>query len=786
MSVRAALIISFIATCGIPLLIFWLWPHSAALEAKVKDAEQRHLVIAEGAGETLSVYHKSVVLAFDALVEPMQSGADISFSQELLSSLGFRHLCVVDRHTGDVLSFYTTQERELPRRLPPVVLAEVERILASGDKPMSHIFVDPKGVPQFLLARSIGDRIVVASVDSDTIRKVSNGISFDEHGHSAILDAGGRIIAHPNSDWVAQVKDLSTLDPIREVLDDEESGILIFHSPALDEDVIAGVAHVADANWTVLVPQPMSELQQQISFFRNSASVVFSIGLVLSAAVGIFASYLITRPLKEVAAAADRLVLGRTGTKLFPSRLPILREIRSLWVSFELMTHRMEAALGRMAALAEEDPLTGLLNRRTFQQHAQSRLDTAPSDTKQFALFLLDLDNLKSINDLYGHGAGDEAIVALSLALRRIFPGEAILCRSGGDEFLVLVAIEDSSKARHFAAEVQNALRSSPCKSIEASHLSCSIGATTFQPRDGALSSFIAEADQAMYVAKRRGGSIQIFDAVIKSETRRRAMLSTQLRTDVKLDRLEAAFQPIFDVRTNAVVSFEALARWRTGEADVIPPAEFIEIAKEQGFLVQLDRTVRRRAMCFARAMRDVGSEVPVSVNITAHDLARSDFVERILSETSTHGLEHDDIVLEVTEAVFDDRLGFAASSLSRLRDAGVRVDLDDFGKGFSSHGLLKSHSFKTVKIDLGFAGDIHASDEARAIISSLIELGDRLGLRVVLEGIETEADKSFALSQKISSVQGFYFARPMGHDDAVSFVRAQDRRSANEKRHVL
>lgn len=773
MTVRLALISSFIAACGIPLLIFWFWPYSAALDSKLEDANERHLVFATGASETLEAYHDSVMQTFNALVDPIQSQADISFSQDLLASLSFQHLCVIDPETGEILSYFSVKGKNFPKFIPDVLRDQIAEVLQEDVRPMSRVYRSPNGSPHFVVARDLGDRVVFASIATEAVERVAGGISFDSRGHAAVLDTTGHVIAHPIPGWVTESKDLSVLTPIAEALADRRQEVLVFFSPALQEDVVAGVAHAEGPGWTVLVPQPMSELRDQVAAVRRSALVVFSIGMALAAVFAVFAASVISHPLKQVACAANRVAGGDPSVRIEKNGIFNFREFNTLRISFNQMAERMENALNKMTCLAERDSLTGLLNKRSFLEYARKWIDREVGDKSTFALYMLDLNNLKAINDLYGHSAGDKTIVSLASALEAVFASPAICCRIGGDEFLVLAQIDDETLAKNRAGRVQNLLRTESYAALTCAKLSCSIGIKLFTADYGSLENYIAQADQAMYYAKQHGGGIQVYDRELHNQVCRQTQLSAQLKADVKNDRLNAMFQPIFDIRSGSLAGFETLARWHPSTAINVQPSEFIPIAQEHGFISELDSIIRRRAFKLVHNLRRLGHEQPVSVNVTAMDLAHPEFVSRLLFELAKAGLSKTDIILEVTEAIFDDRLGLAKDSLARLQSSGIALHLDDFGKGFSSHGLLRHHKFDAIKVDMHFVGDPHTSTEARAIVCSLIDLSDRIGASVVLEGIETQADKSFAIAQKIDRAQGFFFSPPLSFDHAIEMVES-------------
>jgi diguanylate cyclase (GGDEF)-like protein len=526
----------------------------------------------------------------------------------------------------------------------------------------------------------------------------------------------------------------------------------------------------------VLVPQPVSEVRASIMAGRESASLVFSAGLALSALVALTAAALITRPLRAVAKAADKMARGAEGIVVGPLPRGAPSELHALSTAFNKMARRIEGTLTRITMLAGQDPTTGLLNKRSFEETAQTWLRTAHSDTR-FSLLHVDMNNLKRINDVYGHAAGDEAIRGIARRLESVFPAPALVARVGGDEFLVLTVSDELTSLRRRLSPIIEG-QSLALSGGQTTSVSCSVGIAETQPGAADIDLLINQADEAMYHAKKRASGLQVYDQEMRSRTHRRLALSSQLRQDVAADRIEAVFQPIFCARSGDIVAFEALARWRAEGIGIVRPGEFLCVAHDAGILSDLDRRVRRQAFAFASDLRERGAGVPVAINVTAPDLARADFAERFHADLHAAGLEGRDVIVEVTETVFHDPCGLAIRTLGQLSDDGVAIQLDDFGKGFSSHGLLPLCSFQAVKIDLHFAGDPSSDPKAGAIVGSLARLGSELGLAVTLEGIETEQDRAFARAQGVERLQGYLYAYPLDRTRAMAAAQTPGRLS--------
>lgn len=781
MTLRRILALSILAACGLPLLVFWLWPHSRALEAELERVHERHLVLAQAAASTLDVYQTNVTATFSSVADGLIAGEYLGYAYDLLAAQSFSHFCVVDAKTGRVISALQVVDRKLPETLPPDLMTELKRHMAGDVAPLSEIWRSSKGVPQLLLVQDYGEVFVFASLSPAFIQQISEAVIFGERGHMAVIDARGRLIAHPNPEWANQAKDLTSIPEIEALFQSNEPQVVDFYALAISEDVTAGVATIADTGWRVLVPQPVSEVRSTVREGRISATLVLMLGLVLTALLALVISAIILSPLKRLTRAADAMANGTDGVVVGTFRFAPL-EMRILANSFNKMARRTEATLQRVSNIARQDAATGLLNKRSFYEAADQRLKEI-GDGVEGILLHVDLNNLKRINDTYGHAVGDAAITRIGGCLKHLFPTPSLIGRVGGDEFLVLTELDQTKEhlmtridplLRGEAVDVGNGLNAQ-------TKVVCSIGAASVADSLGDLALLMLHADEAMYYAKRSGCGFKLHDAAMKVKSKRRTELAARLRRDVATDKIDAAFQPIQCAQLGKIMSFETLARWSTKDFGPVQPCEFLEIAQDIGILSDLDGCVRRKAFAFIRDLRGQGLDLPAAVNVTADDLARADFLSRFLGDLTQAGLSGKDVIVEVTEAIFHDRYGLAMRSLAELASHGVKIHLDDFGKGFSAHGLLPMCSFEAVKVDMRFYGSPTEDPKSAAIIGSLASLGTQLGLTVTLEGIETEAEERFALQKGANRVQGYLYARPLPKDLAIEAARASQFVSAAE-----
>ena len=419
----------------------------------------------------------------------------------------------------------------------------------------------------------------------------------------------------------------------------------------------------------------------------------------------------------------------------------------------------------KVMEMASSDSLTGLANRGHFLIELGRLMARARRDGKAFAVCFIDLDRFKSINDSRGHEAGDELLKLMARRLRQALRESDLVARLGGDEFVVL--IEDDIGAANLTRVAQKLLDAiaEPVNLADCSfQVTCSLGIAQF-PRDGAdAATLMRHADAAMYLAKSRGkNNLQFYTDELADESARQFVLDTELRQALERNELLLHYQPKIDLTHMRMVGVEALVRWKHPQRGLVPPGEFITLAEERGLIVALGRWVMQAACKQLRAWRQAGlSTVPVAINLSARRFASDALVDDIVGALREHGLAPSDIEVELTESTLMAEPERAGEVLRRLDDMGVRVSIDDFGTGYSSLSYLKRVPAQTVKIDRSFIQGLPDDKDDRAIVQAVIAMAHSLGLSVVAEGVETQAQLAMLRDQGCDEVQGYLLARPM------------------------
>jgi diguanylate cyclase (GGDEF)-like protein/PAS domain S-box-containing protein len=433
-------------------------------------------------------------------------------------------------------------------------------------------------------------------------------------------------------------------------------------------------------------------------------------------------------------------------------------------------------AMDELAYQAVHDCLTGLPNRTLFLDRITQALARRERSGSSLAVLFLDLDNFKFINDSYGHHAGDEVLVTVSRLLQAtIRPGDTI-ARLGGDEFAVVCEdVQDVDAARALAERLGTVLRTAVDVRGHVVHIATSVGIAFAGPDDDVTADdLLRDADVALYRAKDRGRArTEVFDDELRGRALRRVELEEALREAMTANQLAVHYQPQVDVTTGRVTGFEALLRWHHPRLGEVSPSEFVPIAESTGLIRPIGRWVLDRAAAQLAAWRadHPGTTVTVAVNLSALQLAGDDLVDTVQEAISRHRLDPASLCLEITESVVMDDASASVETLRRLKSLGVRLAIDDFGTGYSSLAYLKRLPVDCLKIDRVFVAGLGRDPEDTVIVASVIDLGSRLGLEVVAEGVETESQLRELADLGCTRAQGFLWSAPQAALEAARHI---------------
>ncbi|WP_236715562.1 two-component system response regulator [Pseudomonas sp. BMS12] len=414
--------------------------------------------------------------------------------------------------------------------------------------------------------------------------------------------------------------------------------------------------------------------------------------------------------------------------------------------------------------LAYYDALTGLPNRALLQDRAEQALQKARRNGDKVALLLLDLDNFKSINDSVGHSVGDALLQEIAKRLAGSSRGIDTVCRPGGDEFLIL--LPDMQRMDAIGDYIERLLKSlaAPIELEKNRYdLTASVGVSVFPDDSDSPEALHRHADAAMYLAKREGRNrYHFFSQSIETSTRARHLLESHMRRALEQGVFEAFYQTKYDAQRQAICGMEALIRWRNGEGKLVSPADFIPLAEETGLIVPIGKYMLLQACADARRLHQCGHPISVSVNISAVQFREESFLDMVKSALHETQLPPAMLELEITEGVLAHDIGEAAKLLAELKRLGVSIAIDDFGTGYSSLTYLKRLPIDVLKIDQGFVRDMLTDSSDAAIIEAIVRMGQALGLALVAEGVEQQAQADKLQELGCQTLQGYLYCRPM------------------------
>jgi diguanylate cyclase (GGDEF)-like protein len=447
--------------------------------------------------------------------------------------------------------------------------------------------------------------------------------------------------------------------------------------------------------------------------------------------------------------------------------------VGAIVINYRDVTER-KLAEEQLQHLAYRDTLTDLPNRFLFQDRLEHAIDQARRRNYGLAVMYIDLDRFKVVNDTLGHAAGDRLLQVVSTRLCDVLRADDTISRLGGDEFAVILPeIGRPEDAGWVARKLLKSLRESVDVDGHEIHVTGSIGISIY-PTDGEdVTTLLKHADAALYRAKDLGrNTVQLFASSMNARYTERLELEMALHLAVDRHEFQLMYQPLIDTATRQVRGYEALVRWDRPGHGVVNPAEFIHLAEETRLIIPIGEWVLQTACAQLREWRRAGlPRFHMAVNLSAHQIGQPDFIHFVHDTIKANDLEPGDLELEITESAAMQNLEWTLSVLDQLKTLGVRIAVDDFGTGQSSLAYLKRFPLNTLKIDREFMQGVQNSPTDAAILASIITLGHSLGLYVIAEGIENDADRHIVEEQACDGVQGYLFGKPMHAADIEQYM---------------
>lgn len=792
MKLRYFLISVFVTLAFAPIAVLIAWPQSRILENEFDEVNERHLLIAESLASDLEHYHNNLLSTFELLIKNIDGLSDMTAAHRTLDTLNIHHICIVDGTTARLEASITPATApECPAVIPAARMAEFRTLATPGQTVFSGVSQHPDGRNLLYMVYSLGTRIAIGAVGTQFFGDLGDSIKFGEDGHAEIVDQFGTIMSHPQKGWVTTRRNIADVSPVERMMQGE-SGVDIFFSDPLGENVIAGFSTVPSVGWGVMVPQPIAELKAKANEARTSVMVVLLLGAAIALGLAVWVSVITARPLEWISAQTKRVSGGDLSLPpkiKTPFMLPT--ELKLAQRNVREMIRRLRQNMFNINRLAYFDPVTGLAN-RTYFKHRLTQFLQTEDDAAFGSLLFLDLDGFKEVNDTFGHDLGDTILsqvadrICTTCAVKRdanianpmdnqwIETEGPIVARLGGDEFGIFMPNSHAEDAERLAEKILLDLSLPFRLDVRRVSLGGSIGIATTPEDARDVAALLKAGDLAMYEAKSRGkGQIAHFLPEILAAAHRQQTLAKELKKALNSGEIEPHFQPQFDAQTRAFAGVEALARWRHPERGLLLPADFLPIADQLGLTDKIDRIILHKSIAAMQDLCQSGVDIPsLSVNLSAARLADPS----LIPDVQTLPQLPCKLNFELLETVFLDRIDSkTAATIAQLVDHGIGIELDDFGSGHASIVALLSLKPNTLKIDRNLVGDIVEDAHRLSLVRAIIEMGAALGISITAEGVETDGQADLLASIGCHTLQGRALAYPMDQAELVAHLQRQN-----------
>ena len=530
---------------------------------------------------------------------------------------------------------------------------------------------------------------------------------------------------------------------------------------------LAMIEKQGDSQIVAVLQRSLAEGIEPFKRVSNAFLILAVVSIVLSVIGSILIAQNITRPINELADVARRIQGGDYGQKV---DLAEKGEIGALASSFNHMlgiASREKENLRR----AFEDYLTGLPNRAMFHDRLTQALLLARRLGQPVGLMMLDLDRFKYVNDTLGHPVGDLVLKEVALRLSGLLRESDTVARLGGDEFAILLPAACPEHTNTVARRVLHSLELPIMAEGQLIDVGASIGIVHFPEHGDDANMLLRCADIAMYAAKRAKSGFATYDERLEEYRQDHLTLLGELRRAIDQDELVLHYQPKFNFGRDAVTGVEALIRWQHPTRGIVFPADFIPFAEHTGNIRMITRWVIDSAIAQCSAWQSAGHTLNVSINISARDLLDKELVAYVAAKLGEYQVAPGLICAEVTESTLMEDPARARGTLAQLHVLGIKLSMDDYGTGYSSLAYIKDLSLDELKIDRAFVCDINIDAHSAAIVQSTIELGHRLGMIVVAEGVETEMEFGTLKQLGCDYAQGYHICPPMGAAELIQWL---------------
>lgn len=555
---------------------------------------------------------------------------------------------------------------------------------------------------------------------------------------------------------------------------------------------IYGFCKLSDSNWLYLIKQQGTQYQQILATLPITMSITLIIILMIAIWVSRILSAKYTDPIFTL---RDNMTDASSGnldvkcdvasddefgdlSRMFNSMMDIIsnnyKELSASKAALEVSEQELKKNYAHIEQLAYHDGLTGLYNRVAFMKYAYKIFHDASVGASKHAIFFIDLDNFKNINDTLGHDYGDLLLKDVSDRMLSCIASDDILARNGGDEFLILKNRFDTvDDLENFASQLVNVVHHPFILNDETAVVSMSVGIAVFPNNGLTVSELIKNADIAMYNAKNSGkNSYRFFDSYMEDDVNRKNDLADILSHVIDKNEIYLQYQPQVNVESGQVTGYEALMRIESELVGFISPAEFIPIAEETGIINILGEWALIEACNFNQVLIKSGfGPLRVSVNVSTTQLKDDHLIDIIKSIPEKTGMDLKHLEIEITESVLMNSFEHNLKLINQMKELGCSIALDDFGTGYSSFNYLTQIPIDTLKIDKSFIDGICSNEKDRCIADSIIDLAHKMDISVVAEGVEDNEQLQILQNQFCDTLQGYLFSKPLNSTDFIELL---------------
>lgn len=555
---------------------------------------------------------------------------------------------------------------------------------------------------------------------------------------------------------------------------------------------IYGFCKLSDSNWLYLIKQQGTQYQQILATLPITMSITLIIILMIAIWVSRILSAKYTEPIFTL---RDNMTDASSGnldvkcdvasddefgdlSRMFNSMMDIIsnnyKELSASKAALEVSEQELKKNYAHIEQLAYHDGLTGLYNRVAFMKYAYKIFHDASVGASKHAIFFIDLDNFKNINDTLGHDYGDLLLKDVSDRMLSCIASDDILARNGGDEFLILKNRFDTvDDLENFASQLVNVVHHPFILNDETAVVSMSVGIAVFPNNGLTVSELIKNADIAMYNAKNSGkNSYRFFDSYMEDDVNRKNDLADILSHVIDKNEIYLQYQPQVNVESGQVTGYEALMRIESELIGFISPAEFIPIAEETGIINILGEWALIEACNFNQVLIKSGfGPLRVSVNVSTTQLKDDHLIDIIKSIPEKTGMDLKHLEIEITESVLMNSFEHNLKLINQMKELGCSIALDDFGTGYSSFNYLTQIPIDTLKIDKSFIDGICSNEKDRCIADSIIDLAHKMDISVVAEGVEDNEQLQILQNQFCDTLQGYLFSKPLNSTDFIELL---------------